>query len=90
MAAPPQRVLAVAVCLLTVAGAWPNTRVMAATLIVDAVALVLIFFAAAIDDLTFGTYWRGGKIDSHTPPWMISGIGWALLLVMPAVMVLRR
>jgi hypothetical protein len=85
-----QRILAVAVVAATVAGAWPNTTAMVATLLVDAVAFVLILFPAAIDDLTFGMNSRGGQIDAHTPPRMISGIGWVLLLVMPAVLVLRR
>ena len=30
--------------------------------------LLLIWFAEQIDDLTFGVWYRGYQINSHTPP----------------------
>jgi hypothetical protein len=44
---------------------------------------VLIYFPDTIDDWTFGTFTRGGQIDSHTPPWMIAGLGWILSISDP-------
>jgi hypothetical protein len=85
-----QRLLALAVVLITLMGSWPHVGSMWAIVIVDGVALVLIYFPDTIDDLTFGTFSRGGQIDSHTPPWMISSIGWLLMFLMAGVVLRRR
>jgi hypothetical protein len=77
-----QRSLALAVVLGTLVGAWPNHGLMWATALIDGVGLLFIFFPDTIDDMTFGTYSRGGPIDAHTPSWMISGVGWLLMLLM--------
>lgn len=84
MPALSHRLLALVLVLVTLTGAWPNSNLVWTVLFVDGVALVLIFFSDTIDDLTFGTFTRGGQIDSHTPPWMISGIGWLLMLLVAA------
>src|SRR5882724_7163862 len=43
--------------------------------------LALIWFPEQIDDLTFGS-WRGGyRIDAHTPAFMIASAGWLLLFL---------
>lgn len=84
--APSNRSLALAVVLLTLIGAWPRFDVMGAILLVDGVALVLIYFPDTIDDLTFGTYVRGGLIDSHTPPFLIAAFGWVIMLTLAAVL----
>jgi hypothetical protein len=53
-------------------------------LLVDGLALALIFFAREIDDLTFGAAARGvgltDRVDAHTPPFLIAMFGWLLLL----------
>jgi hypothetical protein len=77
-----QRSLALAVLLGTLVGAWPNRGLMLATALIDGIGILFICFPDTIDDLTYGTYSRGGQIDSHTPSWMISGAGWLLMLLM--------
>ena len=81
-----QRSLSVAFALVTLAAAWPKSNLMVAIALVDAVALLLIFFPETIDDFTYGSYSRGGQIDSHTPSWMISGVGWLLMLLMAGLL----
>jgi hypothetical protein len=49
-------------------------------LLCDGVALVLIVFAAQIDEFTFGTSGRGYTINARTPPFLIAGFGWVLLI----------
>lgn len=83
------RSIALIVVSATLVGAWPNANVMWAIAIVDAVGFVLICFPDTIDDLTFGTFTRGARIDAHTPPWMIAGIGWLLIFLMAALLVWR-
>ncbi len=54
----------------------------------DGLALIFIFFADEIDDLTFGQ-WVGqgaGKIDVHTPPFLIALFGWVILLLNTAML----
>jgi hypothetical protein len=43
--------------------------------------LVLIWFPEEIDDLSFGTWDRGNQINVHTPAFLISAFGWAILLL---------
>src|ERR1700691_5446022 len=56
----------------------------------DGLALVLIFFAEEIDDLTFGQWVQGmgmpDKIDVHTPPFLIAFFGWVMLLLNTAML----
>jgi hypothetical protein len=52
-----------------------------ATWLSGAIALVCIWFPALVDDVTFGTTRAGYKIDTHSPPWLIAGCGWLLLLI---------
>ena len=84
----PGRFVALALTALTLARAWPVAPKLWAILIVDGVALILIWVPGRIDAMTFGTYMRGGPVTSHTPNWMISAFGWGLLLVM-AVLIYR-
>jgi hypothetical protein len=49
-------------------------------------ALLLIWFPEQVDDYTFGTWTRGGRIDAHTPPFLIAAAGWVLLLLCAAVL----
>ena len=81
-----QRSFALGFGLVTLAAAWPKSSLMVAIALIDGVGLLFIFFPDTIDDLTYGTYSRGGPIDSHTPPWMISGVGWVLMLLMAGLL----
>jgi hypothetical protein len=90
MPALSHRLLAIVVFIITLIAAWPKFGVMWAIVLVDGIGLVLIYFPDTIDDLTFGTFTRGGQIDAHTPPWMISGVGWILILLMAGVLFLPK
>ena len=81
-----QRSLALAFALVTLAAAWPKSSLMAAIALIDGVGLLFIYLPDTIDDMTFGSYSRGGQIDSHTPSWMISGVGWLLMLLMAGLL----
>jgi hypothetical protein len=82
--------LALVVVLVTLIGAWPNHHLMWSVAFMDGMALLLIYFPDTIDDLTFGLVTRGGPIDAHTPPWMISFVGWLLILLMAAVLYTQK
>ena len=43
--------------------------------------LLLIWFPAQIDDYTFGAWYHGYRIDSHTPGVIIASFGWISLLL---------
>jgi hypothetical protein len=43
--------------------------------------LILIWFPEEIDDLTFGTWDRGNQINVHTPAFLITAFGWAILFL---------
>ena len=48
--------------------------------------LALIWFPERIDDLTYGTWYRGLQIDSHTPGAAIAALGWVFLLLFTAAL----
>ncbi|HET9329645.1 MAG TPA: hypothetical protein VFO23_03890 [Steroidobacteraceae bacterium] len=52
--------------------------------------LALIWFPEQIDDLTFGAWYRGYQIDSHTPGIAIAALGWVFLLLFAAALFLAR
>jgi len=52
--------------------------------------LALIWFPEQIDDLTFGAWYRGYQIDSHTPGIAIAALGWVCLLLFAAALFLAR
>ena len=83
------RSAALAVAALGLARAWPDARSLWAIALVGGGALALIWFPDTIDDLTFGSCQRGYQIDSHTPPWMICGFGWSLLLLITVALYWR-
>ena len=61
----------------------------AVTLIVVPV-LALIWFPEQIDDLTYGSWFRGYQIDSHTPSGAIAALGWLILLLCVAAIFFGR
>lgn len=48
--------------------------------------LALIWFPEQIDDLTYGAWYRGYQIDTHTPGGAIAALGWLLLLLCVAAL----
>lgn len=43
--------------------------------------LALIWFPEQIDDLTFGSWYGGSQVDTHTPGIAVAALGWIFLLV---------
>lgn len=43
--------------------------------------LALIWFPEQIDDLTYGAWYQGAQIDSHTPGLAVAALGWLFLLL---------
>lgn len=43
--------------------------------------LALIWFPQVIDDLTYGAWYRGYQVDSHTPSLAIAVMGWFFLVL---------
>lgn len=52
--------------------------------------LALIWFPEQIDDLTYGAWYRGYQIDTHTPSGAIAALGWLLLLLCVAALFFAR
>ena len=52
--------------------------------------LALIWFPEQIDDLTYGAWYRGYQIDSHTPSGAIAVLGWFILLLCVIALFLGR
>jgi hypothetical protein len=58
--------------------------------LVSAPVLALIWFPEMIDELTFGSWYRGYQIDSHTPGIAIAAMGWIFLLLFVLALFLAR
>lgn len=43
--------------------------------------LALIWFPQVIDEYTFGSWYKGNRIDVHTPAFLLEAVGWMLLLL---------
>jgi hypothetical protein len=52
--------------------------------------LALIWFPEQIDDLTFGAWYQGSQIDSHTPGIAVAALGWIFLLLFALALFLAR
>ena len=52
--------------------------------------LALIWFPEQIDDLTYGAWYRGYQIDTHTPSGAIAALGWLLLLLCVSALFFAR
>ena len=52
--------------------------------------LALIWFPEEIDEFTFGAWYRGYQIDSHTPPALIATMGWIVLLLFASALFVVR
>jgi hypothetical protein len=52
--------------------------------------LALIWFPEQIDDLTFGAWYQGSQVDSHTPSIAVAALGWLFLLLFVLALFLAR
>ncbi len=52
--------------------------------------LALIWFPEQIDELTFGSWYKGYQIDSHTPGVAVAAMGWIFLLLFDLALFLAR
>lgn len=75
------RVLSLIVVAAAYARAWSVPSGVAAVTLVFIPLLALIWFPEQIDDLTYGAWYRGYQVDSHTPAAAIAALGWLLLLL---------
>jgi hypothetical protein len=50
----------------------------------------LIWFPQQIDDVTFGAWYRGYQIDSHTPGIAVAAMGWVFLVLFALALFLTR
>lgn len=86
----PSRVLSLVVVAAAYLRSWWIPSGFWVVTLVCAPVLVLIWFPEQIDDLTFGAWYRGYQIDSHTPGIAIAALGWVFLLLFAAAPFLAR
>jgi hypothetical protein len=86
----PSRVLSLAVVAAAYLRSWWIPSGFWVVTLVCAPVLALIWFPEQIDDLTFGAWYRGYQIDSHTPGIAIAALGWVFLLLFAAALFLAR
>jgi uncharacterized membrane protein YoaT (DUF817 family) len=75
------RALSVLLVLAALWRAWPESLLIWYVVIIGGPGLVVIWFPELIDELFFGTWHHGYRIDSHTPAVLIAAVGWVLLLI---------
>ena len=84
------RVLSLVVVAAAYVRVWSIPAGFWAVTIVFVPLLCLIWFPEQIDDLTYGGWFRGYQIDSHTPRGAIAALGWLLLLLCAAAVFFGR
>jgi hypothetical protein len=84
------RVLSLVVVAAAYVRMWSIPAGFWAVTLVFVPVLALIWFPEQIDDLTYGTWFRGYQIDSHTPSGAIAALGWLLLLLCAAALFFGR
>ena len=84
------RMLSLVVVAVAYIAAWPIPNGFWIVTLVSAPLLTLIWFPEQIDDLTFGSWYRGYQIDSHTPGIAIAALGWVFLLLFATAVFLAR
>jgi hypothetical protein len=77
------------VAVAYVRGWWIPSGFWIVTL-VSAPILALIWFPEQIDDLTFGSWYQGSQLDSHTPAVAVAALGWIFLLLFALALFLAR
>jgi hypothetical protein len=84
------RTLSLIVVAVAYIGAWSIANGFWIVTLVSSPLLVLIWFPQQIDDLTFGSWYRGYQIDTHTPGTAIAALGWVFLLLFVTAVFLAR
>lgn len=84
------RVLSLIVVAAAYLRAWSMPSGLWIVTLVSGPALALIWFPKQIDELTFGSWYRGYQIDSHTPGVLIAAMGWILLLLFASTLFIGR
>lgn len=84
------RILSLLVIAVAYVRAWSIPSGFWVVTLVLVPVLALIWFPEQIDDLTYGVWYRGYQIDSHTPSGAIAALGWLLLLLCVSALFLAR
>ena len=84
------RVLSLVVLAAAYARAWSIPGGLWLVTLSCGPVLALIWFPEQIDDLTYGSWFRGYQIDSHTPKGAIAALGWLILLLCVAAVFFGR
>jgi hypothetical protein len=84
------RVLSLVVVAAAYVRVWSIPSGVAVVTLIVVPLLALIWFPEQIDDLTYGAWYRGYQIDSHTPSGAIAALGWLLLLLCVAGLFFAR
>jgi hypothetical protein len=84
------RLLSLVVVAAAYLRVWSIPAGAAAVTLIVVPLLALIWFPEQIDDLTYGSWFRGYQIESHTPSGAIAALGWLLLLLCVAAIFFGR
>jgi len=84
------RVLSLVVAAAAYARVWSIPAGVAVVTLIVVPLLALIWFPEQIDDLTYGAWYRGYQIDTHTPGGAIAALGWLLLLLCVTALLFAR
>jgi hypothetical protein len=84
------RVLSLVVVAAAYVRAWSVPSGFLVVTLIFVPLLALIWFPEQIDDLTYGAWYRGYQIDSHTPRAAIAALGWLLLLLCVSALFFAR
>ena len=84
------RALSLTVVAVAYIRAWAIPNGLWIVTLVSVPAVALIWFPRQIDDLTYGAWYRGYQIDSHTPGALIAAMGWLLLLLFASALFLAH
>lgn len=84
------RVLSLVVVAAAYVRAWSTPGGFWLVTLVFGPVLALIWFPEQIDDLTYGAWYRGYQIDSHTPSGAIAALGWCILLLCVSALFFAR
>lgn len=82
------RVLSLVVVAVAYLRAWAIPGGFWVVTLVCGPVLALIWFPEQIDDLSYGAWFRGYQVDTHTPSGAIAALGWLILLLCVAALFL--
>jgi hypothetical protein len=84
------RVLSLILIAVAYVSAWPMHNGLWLVTLGCVPILALIWYPEEVDDYTFGAWYRGNQIDTHTPPVLIAAMGWFVLLVFATALFVAR